>query len=45
VKAEKTLDCVEMKAEIQERLLGEVAELGEDAAPHPQGEQCSLTKS
>jgi hypothetical protein len=32
MKAEKTFDCVEMKAEIQERLLREVAELGEDEA-------------
>jgi len=32
VKLEKTFDCVEMKAEIQERLLREVAELGEEEA-------------
>jgi hypothetical protein len=32
MKAEKTFDCVEMKAEIQERLLREVAEMGEDEA-------------
>jgi hypothetical protein len=29
MKAQKTFDCVEMKAEIQERLMREVAELGE----------------
>lgn len=32
MRAEKTFDCVEMKAEIQERLRREVAELGEDEA-------------
>jgi hypothetical protein len=32
MKGEKTFDCVEMKAEIQERLLREVAELGEEEA-------------
>jgi hypothetical protein len=29
---EKTFDCVRMKAEIQERLLREIAELGEEEA-------------
>ncbi len=32
MKAEKIFDCVEMKAEIQERLMREVAELGEEEA-------------
>ena len=32
MKPGKELDCVEMKAEIQERLLREVAELGEEEA-------------
>ncbi len=32
MKAAKTFDCVEMKAEIQELLLREVAEPGEDEA-------------
>ena len=30
VKAEKTCDCVAMKAEIQKRLLHEVADLGDE---------------
>jgi len=33
MKAEKKFDCVEMKAQIQERLLGEIAELGETGGP------------
>ena len=32
MKGEKTFDCVEMKTEIQERLLREVDELGEEEA-------------
>jgi hypothetical protein len=32
MKPKKEFDCVEMKAEIQERLLREVAELGEEEA-------------
>lgn len=32
MKAKKTFDCVEMKTEIQERLMREVAELGEGEA-------------
>jgi hypothetical protein len=32
MKVEKEFDCVEMKTEIQERLLREVAELGEEEA-------------
>jgi hypothetical protein len=32
MKAGKDFDCVEMKAEIQQRLLREVAELGEEEA-------------
>ena len=39
MKAEKTSDCVEMKAEIQERLLREVAELGEDEARKQRAER------
>jgi hypothetical protein len=32
VKHQKAFDCVQMKAEIQERLLHEIAELGEEEA-------------
>jgi hypothetical protein len=39
VKVEKKFDCVEMKAEIQERLLREVAELGEEEAQRRRAER------
>jgi len=32
LKQDKKFDCVQMKAEIQERLLREIAELGEEEA-------------
>ena len=32
MKQDKEFDCVQMKAEIQERLLREIAELGEEGA-------------
>jgi hypothetical protein len=32
LKPDKKFDCVQMKAEIQERLLREIAELGEEEA-------------
>ena len=32
MKQDKEFDCVQMKAEIQERLLREIAELGEEEA-------------
>ena len=41
MKAEKTFDCVEMKTEIQERLLREVAELGEEEASKRRAERLS----
>ncbi len=41
MKPEKTFDCVEMKAEIQERLLREVAELGEEEAQRRRAERLS----
>ena len=41
MKPEKEFDCVEMKAEIQERLLREVAELGEDEAQRRRAERLS----
>ena len=41
MKPEKEFDCVEMKAEIQERLLREVAELGEDEAQKRRAERLS----
>ena len=41
MKAEKTFDCVEMKAEIQERLMREVAELGEEEARKRRAERLS----
>jgi hypothetical protein len=41
MKAEKEFDCVEMKAEIQERLLREVAELGEVEAKRRRAERLS----
>ena len=37
----KEFDCVEMKAEIQERLLREVAELGEEEAKRRRAERLS----
>lgn len=39
MKAEKQFDCVEMKADIQERLLREIAELGEDDAKKRRAER------
>ena len=39
MKPEKEFDCVEMKAEIQERLLREVAELGEEEAQRRRAER------
>jgi len=41
VKPVKEFDCVEMKAEIQERLLREVAELGEEEAQRRRAERLS----
>ena len=41
MKTEKTFHCVEMKAEIQERLLREVAELGEEEAQRRRAERLS----
>jgi hypothetical protein len=41
MKPEKEFDCVEMKAEIQERLLREVAELGEEEAHRRRAERLS----
>lgn len=41
MKPEKTFDCVQMKAEIQERLLREIAELGEDEAQRRRAERLS----
>ena len=41
MKAVKEFDCVEMKAEIQERLLREVAELGEEQAQRRRAERLS----
>lgn len=37
----KTFDCVEMKAEIQERLLREIAEHGEEEARKRRAERLS----
>ncbi|MGA3239459.1 MAG: hypothetical protein ABSG03_24550 [Bryobacteraceae bacterium] len=42
MKREKEFDCVEMKAVIQERLLREVAELGEEEAHRRRAERLSL---
>jgi hypothetical protein len=39
MKPGKEFDCVEMKAEIQERLLREVAELGEEEAQRRRAER------
>src|ERR1035437_6426005 len=41
MKAGKEFDCVEMKAEIQERLLREVPELGEEEAQRRRAERLS----
>jgi hypothetical protein len=41
MKAVKKFDCVEMKAEIQERLLREVAEVGEEEARRRRAERLS----
>ena len=41
MKPGKDFDCVEMKAEIQERLLREVAELGEEEAHRRRAERLS----
>jgi hypothetical protein len=41
MKGEKTFDCVEMKAEIQERLLRESADLGEEEARKRRAERLS----
>jgi hypothetical protein len=41
MKVEKKFDCVEMKAEIQARLLREVAELGEEEAQKRRAERLS----
>jgi hypothetical protein len=41
MKPGKEFDCVEMKAEIQERLLREVAELGEEEAHRRRVERLS----
>jgi len=41
MKPYKEFDCVEMKAEIQERLLREVAELGEEEARRRRAERLS----
>ena len=41
MKPEKDFDCVEMKAEIQARLLREVAELGEEEAHRRRAERLS----
>ena len=39
MKPEKQFDCVEMKADIQARLLREIAELGEDDAKKRRAER------
>jgi len=41
MKPGKKFDCVEMKAEIQERLLREVAELGEEESQRRRAERLS----
>ena len=41
MKLGKEFDCVEMKAEIQERLLREVAELGDEEAQRRRAERLS----
>jgi len=40
MKTGKEFDCVEMKAQIQQRLLREVAELGEEAAQERRASVC-----
>lgn len=42
MKARKTFDCIGMKTEIQERLLREVAELGEAEAHRRRAERLLL---
>ena len=39
MKHNKEFDCVQMKNEVQERLLREIAEFGEDGAARLRGEQ------
>jgi hypothetical protein len=39
MKPEKEFDCVQMKTEIQEQLLREVSELGEDEAQRRRAER------
>ena len=41
MKPGKEFDCIEMKTEIQERLLREVAELGEEEAQRRQAKRLS----
>jgi hypothetical protein len=41
MKGEKAFDCVEMKAGIQERLLRELADLGEEEARRRRAERLS----
>jgi hypothetical protein len=41
MKLTKAFDCVDMKAQIQERLLREVAELGEEEAKKRRAERLS----
>jgi hypothetical protein len=41
MKGEKTFDCVQMKAEIQERLLRESTDLGEEEARKRRSERLS----
>jgi hypothetical protein len=42
MKGEKAFDCVEMKAEIQNQLVREVAELGEEEARKRRAERLAL---
>jgi hypothetical protein len=41
MKPEKEFDCVEMKAEIQERLLREIADFGDEEAQRRRAERLS----
>lgn len=41
MKQQKTFDCVEMKVEIQQKLLDEIAELGEEEAARRRKERLS----
>jgi hypothetical protein len=41
MKPQKEFDCVEMKAEIQERLLREIAEFGDEEAQRRRAERLS----